>query len=131
MTQQHSQPKSRLFKTLFNLTHPTPPPPQKSHLLYVEDKKVFNSADGGQHWTVKGADPADRLTIDDLQHVLRDGKLLLSPPLGQPTVTVHHDQPGGWTTAQGDRLQEQRRRLDQRTARTSNTRVSVPHKTSK
>lgn len=82
----------------------------KTHLFYIEDKKVFNSADGRQNRTVKSADPANCLTVDDLQHVLRNGKLLLAPPLGQPTVTVAHDQPEGWMTPQGKRLEEQRRR---------------------
>lgn len=66
---------------------------KKTHLLYIEDEKVFNGADGRQHRTVKSTDPANCLTVDDLQHVLRNGKLLLPPPLGQPTVTVPHDQP--------------------------------------
>lgn len=70
---------------------------KKTHLLYIEDEKVFNSADGRQHRTVKCSDPANGLAVDDLQHVLRNGKLLLSPPLGQPTVTVPHDQPDGQT----------------------------------
>lgn len=83
---------------------------KKTHLFYIEDKKVFNSADGRQYRTVKSADPANCLTVDDLQHILRNGKLLLAPPLGQPTVTVAHDQPEGWMTPQGKRLDEQRRR---------------------
>lgn len=83
---------------------------RKTHLLYIEDKKVFNGADGGQHRTVKSTDPANCLTVDNLQNVLRNGELLLAPPLGQPTVTVPHDQPDGRTRTHGQRLQEQRQR---------------------
>lgn len=99
---------------------------RKTHLLYIEDKKVFNGADGRQHRTVKSTDPANRLTVDDLQHVLRNGELLLSPPLGQPTVTVPHDQPGD--NMEKDFRNEDRGRrppgLTRRTARTSLTQVS-------
>lgn len=66
---------------------------KKNYLFDIEDKKVFNSADGRQHWAVEGADPADCLTVDDLQHILRNSKLLLSPPLSQATVTVPHNEP--------------------------------------
>lgn len=65
----------------------------KHHLFDIEDKEVFNGADGGQQRAVERADPADGLTVDDLQHVLRNSKLLLAPPLSQATVTVHHYQP--------------------------------------
>lgn len=66
---------------------------QNNHLFDIEDKEVFNGADGGQQRAVERADPADGLTIDDLQHVLRNSKLLLAPPLSQATVAVHHYQP--------------------------------------
>lgn len=62
----------------------------ENHLLDIEDKEVFNSADGRKHRAVEGADPADCLTVDNLQHILRNSKLLLSPPLGQGTITVPH-----------------------------------------
>lgn len=39
---------------------------KKNHLFDVEDKEVFNSADGRQHRAVERADPADGLTVDDL-----------------------------------------------------------------
>lgn len=64
-----------------------------NHLLDIEDKEVFNGADGRQQGAVERADPADGLTVDDLQHILRNTKLLLAPPLSQATVTVHHYQP--------------------------------------
>lgn len=51
-----------------------------NHLFDVEDKKIFDGADGRKQGAVEGADPADCLTVDDLQHVLRDCELLLSPP---------------------------------------------------
>lgn len=38
----------------------------KNHLFDVEDKEVFDGADGRQHRAVECADPADGLTIDDL-----------------------------------------------------------------
>lgn len=66
---------------------------KKNHLFDIEDKKVFNSADGRQHRAVEGADPADCLTVDDLQNVLRNRKLLLPPPLSQATLAVLHDEP--------------------------------------
>lgn len=62
-------------------------------LLDVEDEDVFDGVDGGQQGAVEGADPADGLTIDDLQHVLRDGELLLTPPPHQTVVAVTHDDP--------------------------------------
>lgn len=65
------------------------------HLFDVEDKKVLDGADSWQERAVEGADPADGLAVHDLQHVLRDGELLLAPPLGQAAVTVPHDQPAG------------------------------------
>lgn len=105
MTQKQSNTNSKLFQTECAIKKK-----MKTHLFYIEDKKVFNSADGRQNRTVKSADPANCLTVDDLQHVLRNGKLLLAPPFGQPTVTVVYDQPEGWMTPQGKRLEEQRRR---------------------
>lgn len=77
---------------------------KQTHLFYVEDKKVFNSADCRQNRTVKSPNPANCLTINNLQHVLRNGKLLLAPPLAQPTVTVAHNQPEGRMTPQGKRF---------------------------
>lgn len=72
----------------------------KTYLFDIEDKEVFNSADGRQQGAVEGADPADGLTVDDLQHVLRNSKLLLAPPLGQTTVTVLHYQPEEYEATQ-------------------------------
>ena len=63
------------------------------HLFDVEDKEVFDGADGRKHRTVECADPADGLTVDDLQHILRNSKLLLAPPPSQRPVTVLHNQP--------------------------------------
>ena len=71
------------------------------HLFDVEDEVVFDGADGGQQGAVEGTDPADGLTIDDLQHILRDCKLLLAPPLSKATVTVVHYQPGEERAVQG------------------------------
>lgn len=39
---------------------------KKNHLFDIEDKEVFNSADGRQQRAVERADPADGLTVDDL-----------------------------------------------------------------
>lgn len=66
---------------------------KKNHLFDVEDKEVLDSTDGREDWTVERADPADGLTVDDLQHILGNSKLLLAPPLDQAPVTVLHDQP--------------------------------------
>lgn len=63
------------------------------YLFDVEDKKVLDGADSWQERAVEGADPADGLAVHDLKHVLRDGELLLAPPLGQAAVTVPHNQP--------------------------------------
>lgn len=38
----------------------------QSDLFDVEDKEVFDGADGRQHGGVKSANPADGLTVDDL-----------------------------------------------------------------
>lgn len=62
-------------------------------LFEVEDEDVFDSVDGGKQRAVKRPYPADGLSVDDLQHVLRDGELLLTPPLGQAAVAVIHDDP--------------------------------------
>ncbi len=62
-------------------------------LLEVEDEDVFDGVDGWQQGAVEGSYPADGLAVDDLQHVLRDGEFLLTPPLGQTTVAVVHDDP--------------------------------------
>lgn len=72
------------------------------HLFNIEDKEVFHCADGRQHRAVERADPADGLTVDDLQHVLRDGKLLLAKPLRQAAVTVLHYQLSGKLHKDGD-----------------------------
>lgn len=64
-----------------------------SYLFDVEDKKVLYGANSRQQRAVKSADPADGLAVHDLQHVLRDGKLLLAPPLGQAAVAVPYNQP--------------------------------------
>lgn len=66
----------------------------KNHLLDIEDEEVFDSTDGGQKRAVEGANPADRLTVYNLQHILRNSKLLLPPPISQATVTVLHYQSG-------------------------------------
>lgn len=71
---------------------------KKKYLFNIKDKKVFDGANGGQHGAVKGADPADCLAVHDLQHVLRDAKLLLSPPLSQAAFTVLHYEPAGYET---------------------------------
>lgn len=63
------------------------------YLFDVEDEKVLDGADSWQERAVEGADPADGLAVYDLKHVLRDGELLLAPPLGQAAVTVPHNQP--------------------------------------
>lgn len=68
---------------------------QKSHLLDVKDKEIFDGADGGQQRAVEGADPADGLTVDDLQDVLRNRELLLAQPLRQGRLVVLDDQPDG------------------------------------
>lgn len=72
----------------------------KNYLFDIEDKKVFDGANGRQHGAIKGADPADCLAVHDLQHVLRDGKLLLSPPFSQAAVTVLHYEPAGYKMQQ-------------------------------
>lgn len=64
-----------------------------NHLFDIEDTKIFDGADGRQQGAVEGADPADCLTVDDLQHVLRDSELLLSPPPSQAAVAVLHYEP--------------------------------------
>ena len=64
-----------------------------ANLFDVEDDEELDGADGRQQGAVEGADPADGLAVDDLQHVLGDGELLLPPPLGQAAGTVVIDDP--------------------------------------
>lgn len=63
------------------------------YLFDVEDNEELEGADGGQQGAVVGADPADGLPVDDFQHVVRDGKLLLPPPAGQAARAVAKDHP--------------------------------------
>lgn len=69
------------------------PDHRQRHLFDVEYEEVLDGADGGQHRAVEGANPADGLTINDLQHVLRNGELLLAPPIREARFPVSNDQP--------------------------------------
>lgn len=66
----------------------------KCHLLDVKNKEIFEGADSRQQWAVESADPADGLTIDDLQYILRNRKLLLAHPFSQGRITVPQKQSG-------------------------------------
>lgn len=82
--------KTRSEATMMRMPTPENRLPHKNHLFDVKDKKVFHGADRRQHRAVERADPADGLSVDDLQHILRNGKLLMAPPLDQAAVTVIH-----------------------------------------
>lgn len=86
------QKGKRTFYNISTLTH-VKEIEKNPHLFDIKDKEVFNGADGGQHGAVERADPADSLTVDDLENILRNSKLLLTPPLSQATVTVLYYQP--------------------------------------
>lgn len=66
----------------------------KCHLLDVKDKEIFEGADSRHQWAVESADPADGLTIDDLQYILRNRKFLLVHPFSQGRITVPQKQSG-------------------------------------
>lgn len=69
--------------------------PTSPYLFHIEDDNEFQGCNGREKGWEKGSDPANGLPINDPQHIVRNGKFLLSPTLHQlPRGTVGHQEPG-------------------------------------